>query len=392
MAMADVSLAREQAVFVVVESTFGTLVVPSATDAVFVTEQMDHPGGPEFLDDEQIRDTATHTSQLKGRWNPGSWNLTMYNKPSTGATTAPEIDALLEGLFGASSTTASDRVRYTLGTSYNSYSIWRKIGHTVYQLAGCVVQQGVFRIAGNEFTTVQFSGQYARRYWAGSSTAQSAVSATDTTVTVGSGHAERFSTGSYIQLGTDTNSGSGYRITSINKSTDVLTFTPAAASGCSSGDTIRGYYPSSSTEVGDPIYGKLGQATLDSGSFAILSAVVTVNNNIKLYTDEKNNSLYVSEYGAPNRRRIMVEMEAYHYKDYTKFHDGVDNQTQYNIVIPSGDTVPYIHTWTIPRFELNADTVPTGDEEQVVTLSGYAVGTSTGDDEATLVYGKASDS
>jgi hypothetical protein len=110
-----------------------------------------------------------------------------------------------------------------------------------------------------------------------------------------------------------------------------------------------------------------------------------------MYTDEKNNSLYVSEFGAPVKRDVTVEMSAYAYKDNVKLHYGVDNLSQYALVIPAGNASPNIVTALVPKFVQDSDPVPTGEQEQVITVKGRAHASAALNDELAIIFGTTGD-
>ena len=393
MAMTDVSSRREQLTFAVVESTFATLVVPSAANGIYVTDAVDHSFDPEVIEDAQIRDGMSKTAPFQGRCMPGKWNVKAYLKPSGVATTSPELDLLIECAMGAvSAVGGSNRVRYLLGNTFQSFSLWRKIGHTVYQMAGCIVQSMVLRFNGTELASCEFSGEFARRYVAGYTSAPTGgIASGATAFQAPSGQSKRFTAGAYIQLGSDTCTGAGYRVVAITPASDSITFTPAAVAGCTGSAVVRGYYPATATEVGDPVHGKLGTAILDGINFKILTGSVTVTTGLKMYTDEKNNSLYVDEFGAPVKRDVAVEMTAYHYKDYTKLHYAVDQASQLGLVLPAGNSSPNIVTALIPLVVIEGDPIPTGAEEQVITVRGRGYASASLNDELVIVFGTTGD-
>lgn len=393
MAMTDVSARREQLTFAKVESTFGTLVVPAAANGIFVTDVVDHSFEPEVIEDAQIRSGMSKTVPFQGRCMPGKWGVKAYLKPSGVATTAPELDLLLECAMGkVSEVGGSNRVKYALGSTFQSFSLWRMIGHTVYQMAGCIVQTMTLHFNGTELLSCEFSGEFARRYVAGYTVAPvGGIAAGATAFAAPSGQSKRFSAGAYIQLGTDTCTGAGYRVVSVTPATDTIMFTPAAVAGCTGSAVVRGYYPATCTEVGDPVHGKLGVALLETLNFKTLTGSITVTTGLKMYTDEKNNSLYVDEFAAPVKRDVAVELTAYHYKDNTKLHYGVDNMSEYGLVLPGGNVSPNIVTALVPKLVIESDPIPTGAEEQVITVRGRAYASASLDDELVLVFGTTGD-
>lgn len=392
MSMTDTSARREQVVFCVAEATFATLVVPTAAAGLYVLDAVGHEFDPEVIEDAQIRDGMSYTAPFQGQNLPGKWRLSCYNKPSGVATTAPEAKLLIECAMGSTGASASgNRYRFPLGTTFQSFSMFRKQGHTVYQLAGCIVQEMVLNMNGNEIASIEFSGEFAKRHFAGYATAATGIAGGITGIALGAGEWKYFSVGSYVQLGSDTCTGAGYKVTGFNTGTNMLNFTPASIAGCTAGGVVRGYAPATCTEVGSPVHGKLGNVLLDGSQFKSLTNKITVATGLKMYTGEKNNSLVIDEFGAPVKRTVSFEMTAYHYKTNAKLHSGVDYATQYAMVVPAGQTAPNIVTALIPKFVVKSDPVPAGAEEQVMTIRGQAYASASLNDELVLVYGTTGD-
>lgn len=395
MAMTDVATAKETLCYVKKESSFGTMtVVPAATDAVYVLGDVGMPWNREILEDEQHRNTPSEYAQLAGRYSPAEYNLETYVKPSGTAGTPPEVTDLLECAIGTYTNTPATRDAYTLNSSaLSSFSLWVKIGHTVFVMAGCTVNQLVIPVTGTAFGRFQFSGMGTRKYWAGTGTAGALVSAGASTIAMTAGHENRFSVGAYISLGSDTNTYAGYKITAIDTSTHVMTFTPVAVTGCAKGASITGTLPATATEVGSPVFGKLGQLTKDGTNMNVLNATITLNNNLKYYEEEKNNSLYISEFGRPGKREVTIAMNAYYYKEHADMFAAQLNRTKMDFVIPVGSTAGSICTVYVPAsgagaaagVEINNPDI-SGDEEKAIAIEGKALASASYNDEFSLIF------
>lgn len=385
--MKKFSQANEEELFVVLESTEGILAYPTSSNKILAVGAATTNQEVEFLDDEQVRAERSRRTPIKARTNPGSWSFTTYVKPSGSLGVAPEADVLLECLMGEKTVNPSTSVVYTFDSTSNlpSFSLWRKIGHTVFSMSGCTVNQGEFTIAGNEIAQIAWSGEFMRWRMAGTAYAASLVSPAAQTVTVDD--ATRFlGVGSRITVGADTKSGVGYTVSGINYATNVITISDVGGfvTGCAQGAAVAGWYPTSGTEVGDPVHGKLGACTIDGTTAIILSGKITVVNNIKYYTDEKNNVLYPTVYGAPGFRDVTGTLQLYFYRNTSSYFYRSNVQMQDALILPAGNVAGKIMELSCPAIEYKSPTI-SGDEEIMLELPLTAVGNA-GDDELAITF------
>jgi len=381
------SLANEEEIYVKKESTEGTLVYPTATDYLLAVGVSAFGQDVEFIDDEQIRGGRSRLSPIKGRVHPGNWSFTTYVKPSGTKGTAPEADVLFECLLGKKVVNAGTSVVYSLDSDINlpSFSLWVKKGHTAFAMAGCTVNVGEFTISGSEIGQIAWSGQFMKWYEAGSAKLTQAVNPSDTTCVVDK--AERFSDEKIkIKFTNDDNGGNGYTITSIDYTTNTITFTPGyAGSGESAGDWVLPWWPTSGTEVGTPVHGKLGICKIENVDTKVLSSTITITNNIKYYEDEKNGQLYATTYEAIGWRDVNGTLTLFFYKGAKGYFYRAENQVQNALIVPCGDTAGKIMEISCPQIEYRTPTL-SGDEEIIMELPFIAVGTAAQDDEITITF------
>ena len=381
------SLANEEEIFIKKEDPEGTLVYPGATDYLLAMGVSTFGQDDELLDDGQLRGGRSRLSPIKGRTHPGNWNYTTYVKPSGALGTAPEADVLFEGLFGKKTVNEGASVVYSLDASVNlpSHSLWVKKGHSIFAMEGCTTNVGEFAVSGSEIGQIAWSGQFMKWYKAGTAKLTQDVLTGATTCVVDV--AERFSTEKIkIQIGDDDNGGDGYLITHVNYDTKVITFTPQlAGAGESSGAKVKGWWPTTGTEVGAPVFGALGICTLDEKNFKILSSVLTFTNNIKYYEDEKNGELYATTYEAIGWRDVAGVLTLYFYKGAKGYFYRSASQIQDALIIPCGDTPGKIMEISCPTIEYKTPSL-SGDEEIIMELPYQAVGTVAQDNEITLTF------
>jgi len=374
------ALANEEEMFAIIEDNCGTLKKMTADDRMYTVGPVDFSQEQEFLDDEQIRSAASRTSPIKGRKNPGDFSFDTYVKPSGTKGTPPEHAALFQALMGTEAITAGTKVEYSLADSLDSLSIWVKKGHSVFAFRGATIQGASFSISGAEIAQISWDGNYMEQLWAGT-TYSASISGSD--ITLQTGGAQLYREGMYINVGLDDNSGAGFLITGVNYTTDVITVqgTPSP----SGVQLITPWWPSSSAEVGEPVHGKIGMVTVGGANCVVLTASVTMANNIKYYLDEKNNSWVAERFGRPGKREIEGELELYFLKKGLSYFYRAEWQQSDALIIPAGNVDGKIMELSIPYAEYRTPTIA-GDEEFTETVPFIAVASATLNDEFKITF------
>jgi hypothetical protein len=381
------SLGNEEKVFIKKEAVEGTLEYPDGNDAVLVTGATGIGQEIEFIDDAQLRDSRSRLSPIKGRTSPGAWSAGTYLKPSGTLGTAPEADVLFECLMGSKLATPGVDVVYSLDSSKNmpSFSMWVKKGHSVFAMAGCTVNQGEFGISGGEIVGVGWSGQFMQWYRGGNAlmkadalAAASSIVVDDPTRFSGAGKMK-------IVIGDEDNAGNGYTITSINYGTGALGISPNLDDAVSTGAIVRGWYPSTSVEVGSPVHGKITTVTIDDIQATLLSASFTIVNNVKYYEDEMNGLWVPTTYGTTGFREVQGSMTLYFRKPTTNYFYKSEYQIQDALKILCGSTAGLKMEAHFPQIEYRTPAL-SGDEEVMMEIPFVAVASASLDDEVSLTF------
>ena len=153
------SYANEEECFGVLEDPCGVLKKPTVNDQMFSVGPVDFGQEQEFLEDEQIRASASKLPSILGRLNPGDWSMATYIKPSGVLGTVPEHAVLYLCLMGDEDVQGS-YVDYVLKSQLDSFSLWVKKGHTVFAFRGATVESGEFGISGDAIGSARFSGKH----------------------------------------------------------------------------------------------------------------------------------------------------------------------------------------------------------------------------------------
>lgn len=381
------AFANEEECFVILETSCGSLKKPGVDDRMFTVGPIDFAQEQEFLDDEQIRAGASRLSPIKGRKTPGDLSFNTYVKPSGTVTTEPEADVLFECLMGAGAIDGSTYT-YTLENQVDSYSLWVKKGHTVFAFRGATVQNAEFGISGDTIAGVSWSGNYMEQLWAGTGNADGGIDGTGPDVTaipMKNGQAKRFCVGMYIEVGTNDNSAAGFLITAINYTTDVITIADGVDDDQGTDPEVKGWLPTASAEVGSPVHGKIGMVTINADPCIVLSAVVTISNNIKYYIDEKNNVFTAERFGRPKVREIEGNLNLYFLKEGPSYFYEAEYQQSGALIIPAGNVAGYIMELSIPYAEYRSPKI-SGDEEFIQDIPFIAVASSSLNDELSIIF------
>ena len=398
----EIAFGRDIIVFAKEETTPGEQIFPGTGDAIFLTGEPTFKQVRNFIPDAQRRATYSKVERIKSRLSPGEWSLPTYIKPSGDKGVAPECGQLLEGLFGHEEVTASTKVEYLLKdpliTSFPfvlpTYTIWYRLGHTVFCNIGCVVNSGDITIkAGNDddsIVGITFSGFFMKQIRTGTDALEVAASEGNPTITVYNGR--KFMEDSIIIIGTADNGGLGYRVTEVNG--NVLSIDPSIKTGESApiDAVVKGYLPDP-TEVGVPVHGRLGYVTFDEGTpvdTPIIAATIGINNNLKMIEDEKADKDYPNDFIRPAEREVTLSIDCYFRKDVAARWYEVDEQLEKEIKIPAGDTTTPDGDGKRLRFEFPRVQLDTPDlsgaEEVVMTMPKVVLASDSFEDEVKLVF------
>ena len=374
-----VQYGEEQVGYVVAESTFGTAVVPAATDAFRVTSFDITPG---FDRPEVPETTSTRSLQerVAGR-RSCTWSITMINRPSGTAGTPPDYHLLLKHAFGtyANSSSTSDTYTPLKDPSALSLSGYRLLEGVMEGFYGGVVTDVTFNWSGDDFATVTFNGEAKDMLWAGTSqTNGTGSSATALIVDDGS----YYSKYGVIDIA---GGGAAKQITAI--SSETLTI---ASSSWSNDVAVEPFLPAP-TLAGSGLYGTDGTLSLDGGSSDIssLTGSVTMSTGISL----NNRNFGTSSADAvtlPTGRRVtgslsfLVEDNG----NFSAIRGEASEGTPQDIVIDIGTTAGAVCQLDMSRCEFDSAPISGGAGLIEVTagFTGLTSSATATEDEITLVY------
>ena len=379
------SVNRDTVVWAKEEATFGTEAKPATTDAVRLTGDGTISQPRVYVDDPQRVNSYSRTDRMQAGYDPGELSFPMFCKPSGTAGTKPPGAALYKSLFGRETVTSSTSVVYDLlrlSDTRPGVTVWLKKGHTVFRAVGCVLNQGVFRIAaGNDeagFAQVEFSGVFAKLLLTGTDEVKTAAAASATTTVVKD--SRKFDVGAYVKIGSATTE---YRITAIDRATDTLTVSPALTAKADPDAVVAPSVPDV-TDSGSPIAGRLGTAQHGEQTLPLLSSELTLNNNVEFMGGEKTASAHPERFGNGGRT-VDVSVDVRWDANATRFFSLHRTHDKSDVKIPAGATAGSILELLARNVALDFPNV-NDDTIRALTIGGAAFASDSLDDELKLTF------
>jgi hypothetical protein len=382
------ALPRDQRFFAQPEVTPGTFVRATSTSA-FKAKKFAASYDQDRIDRTDNRASRSLYERIDGKYKV-DWEIDSYVIPSGTAGTAPDQEDLYQAGFGTETVSGGVSVTYSLNSTQSgrqtvSLTRWAQI--VMETLRGCNVNSIKFSGKGGDPFMVNFKGQAWGLCYTGSSTLNGAVvaSATNIVQTVDQYNFEAHATfGSIVQVGANTNGGTGYMVTGRSGASLTL---EASSSSADAADVLP--YAPSETCVGSPIGGIVGSLTVDSVSIPIVGFEVELNNNDKVIDDES----FVSGPTEiiPGARSVTGSFDIRIRRDMTRYigHRKNSSFTTRDIALVMGTTAGRIATINIDYAEVKFSSLEFGGEDDSATLNVPFVArasTSTAADEMTLVF------
>jgi hypothetical protein len=242
------------------------------------------------MDRNDNRDTAGLVSRTSGK-RTISYEVEGYLIPSGTAGTAPDMQEFFQSGLGSETVNAGTSVVYGLSNTQamqvNTLTRAAYPGGAgtfpVYMetLIGAWVNTTKFSFSGADEPRVAFSGGASRMVHTGRSQLNGAMVTSATMVLDNDRTALLVEQDSIIQVGANTNTGTGYRVT---VDTARPSFTLETTQSAADDAAVVPYMPTP-TLAGNPIAGILGAFTFDGGALQVVSGEVTIDNGVKPLDD-----------------------------------------------------------------------------------------------------------
>lgn len=368
--------------YAVAESTFKTAVKPAAANAFRATEiTMGMPVNRILMNDR--RGTRSAMETVNGRTPVQPWSASGYLRPSGAAGTAPDFGDLWKHALGTETVVASTSVTYSLlkDPTALSLSIYRDLGTFFEGVYGAIVND--FSLTWNGEGPIEWSvsGIAADFTEAGNTLANGAGSAATALVVDDADFFEKYA---IIQIGGDDNSGAGFQVTAVNKTTETLTLETAHT--WSDNDAVAPFLPTGSF-AGSPLVGTVGSLSLDNGSTTVnhVGGSLQISTGIDLLNEEFG-SAAANDILANAVREVSGSFDFLVREDETYLASEFRRKVQKDVLLTFGDTAGSRLKVNMNQVELEPQQRTSPEAEAIRYSANFRALGSSGEDETTLVF------
>lgn len=208
-------LGRQQKFYAKIETTNGTFIKPLATDAVKVEET----SIKYEMADDPIEDNNDYRYDLEvvQEKDKVTWSMDGYLIPSGTAATEPDLGPLFRAAMGANNSGAGSQWVYSVysGQAWPTLSLVRHFNDVFMEtIWGAWVSKMTIKVAAGQQPRVHFEGGAMGYAFTGASQLNGAMAAS-TAMIIDTADRNIMRANSVVKIGTQDNTGAGYRITAI---------------------------------------------------------------------------------------------------------------------------------------------------------------------------------
>jgi hypothetical protein len=378
---------RESVVFAIEETVTLVETKPTTTSQILMAGDGSVSQELGFIPDPQRRNTYSALPDIPGRYDAGALSFPMLVKPRA-LGVAPDGGQVLKNLFGRETIVGGTSVTYNLLRTTDirkSETVWIKNGHFLYRCIGTVFTKGAFPIKADNsedaLCQVKLDATCAEVRWTGTDELAVITAAIDTTITVKD--ARKFTVDSYIEIGAQTNTGAGFKVTAVNYTTNVLTITPAVGAVVAVDALVKPWIPVGS-ENGTIVHGRFGAVTRGGETLPLMSGEIGLDFPVKMMNEEKNGQDFASRFATANIRTVNADVQVLFDANAAKwFYDG--KQGVLADMVCNWGTVAAQRVRITAKNQLLSAPAISGAEERVIDLKGKAFASTAYDDEITMV-------
>ena len=381
--MVDIAYGDDLRGFIKLESSYGIPLAPAAADA-FKCRTIALADADRAREDPMDTGNTHSVIERAERRHSATWSVTTLLRPSGALGTLCDAADLFELAFGTETENAATSVVYSQLKDRTALSatIWSELSkdNLVEFVRGAICQRVRISWGGSDWIVLEFSG-IAKEF--GETALSLADGAGTSTAALTVDDLDYFSEYSLVQIGTDTNGGSGYFITSLAHATESGTL--SAATTWANGATVSPYLPTPTYSGSLVPYGTKVTTSLDGGSTTqqALGGELTIETGMGLLNEEEG-STSPTEPIIEGKWRVSGNMSIVVRRSDVHLFSQARRQVQKDCQWTFGDTAGYI-------MRIDADQVEFDPSEKNIPDTGLvridmpfeALG-STGEDNLTI--------
>ncbi|MCK4763191.1 MAG: hypothetical protein KAW12_13425 [Candidatus Aminicenantes bacterium] len=366
-----------------------TLTLPDTWDTVFLAGDADFTQESIIAENKEKRNSYAMQEGVLAAYKTGTFSFPTNLKMSGVLSNTPRCAPLLKSVLGRETVNPGVDVQYEhyrRGDPLVYCTILFKKEIETELILGALVNKLSLKING-DILNATWDGFFSRKYRAGTDETAAEINGTSTPVTVIplTIDAMNFDIGAYIVVGSDDNTGAGFKITGKDEIAKTLTIEGGVSTLQPAGSIVQGWAPVVQVS-GVDVVGTIGDFKIDRGSlqpFDILSATLDIDNGFKELETIKSSSLY-PKYTGRGKRKVSFNFDDYENIDNINLKEYARRYASLPCEINVGDEPGNILTIALPTFK-PASAKSSGSEEKKQSVSGQCY-PDTGDDESTFVF------
>lgn len=317
----DTADRNDVGIWVKEQSAAGVFAMPAASDCVIVTAPPTPDQPRTSIDNKELVAGLTEPHPIRGLYREGTVTVNMYIKAAGALGVRPPGAAMFKAAFGREEIAAGSSVTYKLARRRIdampkvSMIIWSDFD--TWFLTDAVVSVASMDVSAEDGAdaapAATFEVKYSAAALAGTTTVRTAIDGSVTPVSViPVTDAQLYDVGAYVAIGSQTNSGAGYRVTAADTTAATITVSPAVNAAVPQDAIVQGHRPAV-TVSGLTMHGQFGllDETPNGGSTApipVTKVSVKIDNRLSWGNKEKRNNPAPSVLSRDGLRQITGEL------------------------------------------------------------------------------------
>jgi hypothetical protein len=389
----DVASEKGEVIYVALQTDIDTFSMPTTSGTIFVTSSPEFEQKTINAENQEVTDSLGEEPGEFAAFEMGDWKISCNFKASGTAGVESPIHSLLLAAYGRTENTGPD-VRYyhyrkDLDPIQFLSVVVKKHFETKY-ITGAYANTMEVKVEKGKIQTVDFSGKYKKEVRAGKANLLSDINGTttpETTIPFETDESyKRIDVDSYVKIGTDDNSGTGFKVTAVDPATNTMTVDPAVATDQSAGAIIKGFTPVS-TKAGKNITSRFAWLKINTGdagdrNVGITDGTYKLENNFKALDEQMSDSDFNGD-ATTDTRKVSLNPTKYSTIEDTADPFDIQNTTDITGELNIGKTAGSSLTFTFAKLRL-VESKESGSPEKKKgkTLKAHP---DTGDDESVLI-------
>lgn len=382
-------------IFAAIQPGKGQLTKPTSTNTIYLTAAPTVTQKPRIAENKEKRNTLDPQPGKFCAWHIGDFKFQTHLVVSGTKGVEPNIHPLLLSACGRHTINENTDVtyeHYQVNKDFVYLTVLVKKELETILLVDAVVNTLALKSTAAALQLVDYDGYFLEKYRAGTGNLNAAIDGTSTPVTEivlkTKKQAETYDPGAYINVGTDNNTGQGFKINAVEVGAKTLTIEGGVTTIQDADAEVVGWTP---IEVasGYPIDGGFGDFILDEAGegpspVQIVSADYTMKNNIQKIEDQRGDTTngYTGRYGT-GKREVTFNTDSYLSIDQLPAEYHLKNQSQITVELNMGLEEGKKAKIVIPNMKLT-DVSESGDLQKKQARQGKCY-PDAGDDPSTLI-------